>query len=294
MAETNLRQANAKAYVTGILSEKNLEVKTDNGVKSIQGTLTIKTSDVNFIRFNVNVNEITKAKTPNSIYSGMETIMNEYHSIAEVGEENATKVKVSGDVNPFTNKNTGKNEIGYKSNFFNRLKEGEEFEPKAEFAVEIFISGIVPEINSEGEETGRILVNGWIPTYNGIEPITLVADSDVGSAIESNFEVGQTVEFYGDIINNRIETVTEIPVAIGKPRKKVEVRYKNDMLITGASEAYEKDVSKEAPYETEVIKAAIQVREEKIAENKAKAQSGTQTQTKAKPSGATHGRTLGF
>ncbi len=294
MAETNLRQANAKAYVTGILSEKNLEVKTENGVKSIQGTLTIKTSDVNFIRFNVNVNEITKAKTPNSIYSGMETIMNEYHSISEVGEENATKVKVSGDVNPFTSKNTGKNEIGYKSNFFNRLKEGEEFEPKAEFAVEIFISGIVPETNSEGEETGRILVNGWIPTYNGIEPITLVADSDVGSAIESNFEVGQTVEFYGDIINNRIETVTEIPVAIGKPRKKVDVKYKNDMLITGASEAYEKDVSKEAPYETEVIKAAIQVREEKIAENKAKAQSGTQTQTKPKPSGATHGRTLGF
>ena len=62
MAETktNLRQANAKAYVTGILSEKNLEVKTENGAKSIQGTLTIKTSDVNFIRFGVNVNEITK------------------------------------------------------------------------------------------------------------------------------------------------------------------------------------------------------------------------------------------
>lgn len=296
MAETktNLRQANAKAYVTGVLSEKNLEVKTESGAKSIQGSLTIKTSDVNFIRFNVNVNEITKAGKTNSVYGGMETIMSEYHSIAEVGEEEATKVKVSGDVNAYTNKNTGKNEIGYKSNFFNRLKEGEEFEQKAEFAIEMFVSSILPEVNSDGEETGRILVSGWMPTYNGIEPIALVADAEVGSAIESNFEVGQTVEFYGDIINNRIETVTEIPVAIGKPRKKIDVQYKNDMLITGASEAYEIDVSKEAPYEAEVIKAAIQVREEKIAENKAKSQSGTKAKPTTKPSGASHGRTLGF
>ena len=48
---TNLRQATAKVNVEGILSEKVLEVKTEDGVKKIAGHLTIKTSDVNFIKF---------------------------------------------------------------------------------------------------------------------------------------------------------------------------------------------------------------------------------------------------
>ena len=57
---TNLRQATAKVNVEGILSEKVLEVKTEDGVTKITGHLTIKTSDVNFVKFNVNVNEKTK------------------------------------------------------------------------------------------------------------------------------------------------------------------------------------------------------------------------------------------
>ena len=298
MAEvTNLRQSKAKAFVVGTLSEKNLEVKTENGKTAIKGSLTIKTSDVNFVTVGVNVNEMTKENKLNSTYAGIQTVMNEYHSIAEVGEEEATKIKITnGDINLYTSQKTGNETVGFKSNFFNRYKEGEEFEPKAEFSIETFISSIVPEVDSEGQETGRTIVNGWIPTYNGIEPIKLVADSEVGSAIESTFDVGQTVEFYGEIVNNKIETVTEIPVAIGKPRRKVDVKYKNDMLITGASEAYEEGVTSEKPYEAEVIKAAIQVREEKIAEEKAKSQSSNSTQTKTatKPSGASHGRTLGF
>lgn len=295
MAEntTNLRQSKAKAYVMGVLSEKNLELKSENNKKWIAGSLTVKTSDVNFIKFNVYVNELTKDSKPNSNFTGIQTVMNEYHSIAEVGEEEATKIKVSGDLNPFRSQ-AGRDELGYKSNFFNRLKEGEDYEPKAEFSVETYIASIVPETDKEGAETGRTVVNGWIPTYNGIEPIKLVADQDVGASIESMFAAGQTVEFYGEIINNRVETITEIPVAIGKPRIKKEVTYKNDMLITGASEAYEEGVTSELPYETSVIQAAIQVRDEKIAEEKAKAQSKTQPKTAQKPSGAAHGRTLGF
>ena len=291
---TNLRQANAKATVMGILSEKNLEVQTEDGVQVISGSLTFKTSDVNFVKFSVKVKEITKEKKPNSNFRGIQTVMNEYHSIAEVGEEEATKVKVNGDINLYRSSQTGKEVVSYKSNFFNRLKEGEEYTPKAEFAVETFIYSIVPEVDSEGSETGRIIVNGWTPTYNGIEPVALVADQEVGSAIESTFTVDQTVEFYGDIINNRVETITEIPVAIGKPRVERKTTYKNDLLITGASEAYEEGVTPEKPYEAEVIKKAIQVRDEKIEEDKAKAQNKSQQKPAQKPSGAAHGRSLGF
>ena len=292
MAETNLRQANAKAFVQGVVSEKDLKVVTEEGTTKITGHITVKTSDVNFVKFNVNVNEKTNAGTDNKTYAGIQTVMNEYKSIAEVGEEEATRVKVSGDISPFTGKN-GEKIVSYKSNFFNRLK-ADELEPKAEFSIELFISGINPELDTEGVETGRTIVSGWMPTYNGIEPIDLVAEGEVAQAIDSGFEIGQTVEFYGEVINNRIETVTEIPVKIGKPRKKVSVEIKNDLVITGASEAYEEGITPELPYEADTIQAAIQERANRLEEAKAKAQSGAKASGNAKPSGAAHGRSLGF
>lgn len=291
--ETNLRQANAKVFIEGLVSEKDLAVKTEDGKTKITGSLTVKTSDVNFVKFNINANEKTNAGTDNKCYAGLLTVMNEYKTIAEVGEADADKVKVSGDLNLYTSTQSGANIVGFKSNFFNRIKPNEEFEQKAEFSVEVFISSIIPEVNTDGDETGRILVKGWVPTYNGIEPITLYAADDVASAVESMFEPGQTVEFNGDIINNKIETVTEIPMAIGKPKKKVKVEYKNELLITGASTAYEEGETPEKPYEADVIKAAIQERTNKLEEAKAKAQSGKAV-SNARPSGASKGRTLGF
>ena len=56
--------------------------------------------------------------------------MNEYKSIAEVGEEEATKVRVTGDISPFTDKQSGEKKVAYKSNFFNRLKANEDYEPQ--------------------------------------------------------------------------------------------------------------------------------------------------------------------
>lgn len=292
--ETNLRQSNAKVFIEGLVSEKDLTVKTEDGKTKITGSLTVKTSDVNFVKFNINANEKTNAGTDNKCYAGLVTVMNDYKTIAEVGETEADKVRVSGDLNLYTSAQSGANIVGFKSNFFHRVKANEEFEQKAEFSVETFISSIIPEVNTDGDETGRILVKGWVPTYNGIEPITLVAEDDIASAVESTFEPGQTVEFMGDIVNNRIETVTEIPMAIGKPKKKVKVDYKNELVITGASTPYEEGETPEKPYEADVIKAAIQERTNKLEEAKAKAQSGQKTTTNARPSGAAKGRTLGF
>lgn len=295
MAETtntNLRQANAKALGEGIVSEIDLKEVVEEGKKRIEGSVTVKTGDTNFLRYNVKVNEKTKDGGENKTFAGIQTVMNEYKSIATVGEEEADKVRVGGDLNIYTGQNGVV--VGYKSNFFNRVKNLDEFEPKAEFTLEMYISSIAPEVNTDGEETGRVVVNGWVPTYNGIEPVKLYAEGDVAAAVDSMFEPGQTVEFYGEIINSKVEKITEIPVAIGKPRRKVETSYKNELVITGASEAYEEDVSAEKPYDADTIKAAIQERENKLAEAKAKAQSGQKAAPAAKPSAAAKGRSLGF
>ena len=282
--ETNLRQANAKVNVEGIVSEKKLDEVTENGVKRIEGYITIKTDETNFVRFNVRVNEKTNAGNANKTYAGIETVMNTYKSIAVEGEEEADRVRVNGDINLYRSRNTGQEIVGYKSNFFNRVRN--EYEPHAEFSVEVFIEKFVPEIDRDGIETGRMKVKGWVPTYNGIEPIELIVGEDLADDLTTVYEVGQTAEFYGEVINSRVETETEKAAAFGKARKQKNVSYKNELLVTGGSAPYEEGITSVEPYNLEVIKMAITERENRIAEEKSK------TTNNSKPSAAGTGRVL--
>lgn len=295
--ETNLRQADAKVNVEGMVSEVELKEEFDSALNcnSITGYLTVKTSDTNFVRFNVRMNQKTKLGKDNRAYAGIVTVMNEYQSIAKVGEADADRVRVTGDLNLYHSDQNNQDVVGYKSNFFNRVTG--EYNPHAEFDVEMFISGMTPEVDTDGEETGRLLVKGWVPQYeNGIEPLTLVAPSEEGlaDAVENTFEPGQTVRFFGNVINDRVVIKKEIPVAIGKPKVETRTITKNELVITGASEAYEEDVTPEKPYPADTIKAAIQARKDRIESRKAQnaAKSANPGRGNARPSGASRGRSL--
>ena len=282
--ETNLRQANAKVNVEGIVSEKKLDVVTENGVKRIEGYITVKTDETNFVRFNVRVNEKTKAGTANKTYAGIETVMDTYKSIASEGEDEADRIRVTGDINLYRSRNTGQEIVGYKSNFFTRVRDN--YSPHAEFSVEVFIEKFIPEIDSEGMETGRVKIGGWVPTYNGIEPIELIVGEDLADDLSTVYEVGQTAEFYGEVINSRVETVTERKAAFGKARTQKNVSYKNELLVTGGTAPYEEGISAEMPYNPEVIKMAIAERNNRIEEEK------SNRATNNNPSAAGTGRVL--
>ena len=74
--QTNLRQADAKVTVAGIVSDKKLEMKTENGVRTIEGTITIKTSDTNFVQMRVRCADKKKDGTENKTFTGVMTVMN--------------------------------------------------------------------------------------------------------------------------------------------------------------------------------------------------------------------------
>ena len=301
MAETktNLRQANTKATAVGLLTDKKLEIKTDpkDGEKHIEGTVTVKTSDKNFVTFSVYSKEKKKNGEENKAYAGLVTVMNEFQSVADVGD-NADYIRVNGQLNPYRGQN-GNEVIGYRGSFFNRIRNVETIEPEACFETEMFIQSIVPEMgkDTDGEmtETGRLKITGWVPTYNGIEPVDLIVPEDLADACENTYEPGQTVEFYGDIINNSIEETIEKPVAFGKPKKEVRRTYVNELIVTGGSDAYEDEEGDRVPYDADAIKGAIADRNAAIEEAKNKAKNGsanTGVGRKAMPSGKAHGRTL--
>ena len=80
--KTNLRQADTKVEVVGIVSENTLEESVRDGKKVISGDITVQTGDINFVTFRVYVNEKKNDGTDNGCYAGIETVMREYQSIA--------------------------------------------------------------------------------------------------------------------------------------------------------------------------------------------------------------------
>lgn len=279
METTNLKQADTKVEVIGILSENKLEEVVKDGKKSIRGDIVIQTGDINFVTFSVFVSEKKNDGTDNPTYSGIKTVMEQYDSIAKVGKENASKVSVTnGQIRP--NSYVGKDgqvhcAMRFQNTFFNRCNE-DTFDPHAWFEVEMVISSVAPEVytsgENQGEETGRAIVKGWLPTYNGIEPITLIAPEEDGiaEAILDDYKANDTVKFYGDIVNSRAEITEEIPVKIGKPRVRKRSIYKNEMIITNASDVYgeDSDTPTPEPYDIEAIRKAITERELKLEEEK--------------------------
>lgn len=295
MAETNLKEALRDTYTAGLLAEKKLEIQKDDkgNDKAISGTITIQTSDVNFTTYRVYTNKYKKDGNENKAYKGLVTIMNEYKSVAEVGKEEADWITTKGKVQP----NSYKGEQGivelmqFSSSFFSRVtKEKIEDNIASNFSVEVYIKAIRSEVVTSGEDagepTGRAIIDGYLALYGGgIEPIQLIAPEEDGiaEAVMDTFNPGETVMFDGEIQNTRVETVKEIPMAIGKPKIERKVDFKNELIITGASEAYEE----ERAYSAEVIQAALAVREEKLNEKK----SGSTSTTK-KP--AASGRKAGW
>ena len=246
--KNTLTQADALVTVEGILSEKKLEATTDSeGKEIIKGTLTLKVSETNFIPLNVYVNRVTNSGAENKAYAGMMTVLNEYQSIADVGEENATRVRCSKgqlQLSTYVDKRTGdvKTGVRYSASFVSRVDEHAKhpFDPKANFEVEGYIAAIADEVK-DGEETGRLKVKILVPTFSGIEPMELFVKEDLASAFRDIFEIGQTSRFFGDLTNNVIENKKVIQMALGKSVTKSSYDYVDERVLTGAVDPYEEE-----------------------------------------------------
>ncbi len=296
--QTNLRQADAKVTVVGIVSDKKLEMKTENGVRTIEGIITIKTSDTNFVQMRVRCADKKKDGTENKAFAGVMTVMNEYKSIADDGADEADRVRTSGQINLFRSNNNGNEIVSYTSNFFNRIKANQTYEPKAEFEVEMYIKALVPEMNKDGEETGRYKIIGWIPTYNGIEPLELFVPEELTDIVSNTYQPRQTARFYGEIVQNVTYETIERPMAFGV-KKETKANFINELVVTGGSLAYDAETKEDCveggnqiPYNPDTIQAAIDERDRRIKEEQNKPR--TNTTNNAKPSGASRGRTLGW
>lgn len=285
---TDLRQADAFVTVEGILSEKKLEeVTSEDGKRTIKGSVVVKVDDTNFITLNVWVNELTSKGVTNNAFAGMQTVMNEYQSIAEVGEEAATRIFCKrGQLQP--NTYVGKEDlmvhtgVRYSASYLTRVAP-DKCSPRAEFGVEGFINTMLEEMDNEGQPTGRIKMGLYVPTYRGVEPLEVIVPEEIASDFDSAFERGQTTKIYGDILNCTIIKEREIKLVVGGVRKEQDKSYVNELRATGAEAAYEDG----REYDIEAIQKALVERDLRIKKDKedatAKKKGGTATASTGRP-----------
>lgn len=298
--ESTMREADNRVFIEGLVSEINFEVKEVQGKDAITGDISVETGENSIHVVDVFAYKFTKEGKENSVFKSLTTVMNEYKSIAKVGREEADKVRISGAklvVNDYYNQSGElRSPVKINTNFVNRLKAGDEFSPKAEFEVEIFIHKLNDEVDKKsGEPTGRKLISGLVPIYNGkVVPMEfVVADPALVDAVDSMYEIGQTVKIYGDMINHVSTEKKVTAVAIGKPKETTTTITVKELVFTGGSEPYEEENSK--VYNMEAIKTAMSVRTEYLAELKEKKSKGSTSSGSASVTNTkAHGKDLPF
>lgn len=248
-----LREVTNKVKIEGILSEIDLKygsyVKDGKTVENIGGSIKVRVNQVvngeeQHLEIPVHMfsNKLTKKGTVNPSYTSIETIMNDFTSIAAAGgEAGADKVRINSakvTVNEYYNQNGQLISFPRISANFAQRATGE-FKPEATFEMEFALSNMAYELDKDGVEVEpkKLNVTALVPQYGGkIDVIKLVATNpNVINAIESNWEKDYTYKAYGRLnFSSRTEKFIE-EVGFGEPIEKVRTTTVSDLVITGGN-----------------------------------------------------------
>ncbi|RWZ54042.1 hypothetical protein [Bacillus licheniformis] len=265
--QTVLREAENKVVLEGLLLEvRHNEWKSGEGLNI---ELDIETAP-NEVHTVTGMSKYKKEDgSENGIAKGYKTIINDYKSVATHGKEEADKVRITQGkigLNEFYVQDNLNSYPQLSTNFVNRLKSDEEYNPRAKFEVELFVKGVKEE-KVKGEETGRVLLEGYIPLYGGkIIPFTFAVTKEGSDYVENNYEKGNTVKVFGDIINFKEVKVTVQESAFGKDKENITYNTRREFLITGGFEPYDED--DKSAFDAEAVTAALTERELKLEEMK--------------------------
>lgn len=260
-----LKQGRNNAQITGILAEmevergkgsKEINKQIMNNIDKIKVKLLLRVKEGYEVPVTLNSYALTNAGKENSIYKSLDTMAREYKTIVEAGVEGADKIKItSGEMKHYANK--GKDGevhegIFIKSNFANRLKENEEFVPKADFTLEGIVKGISDITNEDGDIIEK-RIKLFMPVYGGkLRPITLSMCLPEGiEYVADNIQIGSCVSIDGIIRREKIETEKVIKRDFGADKVEKTVKEIKRYEITGIS------ILEDETWDEEEVKVAV-------------------------------------
>ena len=279
-----MRRVANKVQIEGYLRENNLElIRNDKQEEVIRGSLVVALDNVRSCRAQFYVSRFNTLKPgettrqeskaysrlvellPGNTISISSLMKDQAAMTFDVAKESATKVWIIGALQEYIRKDEKGEAIS--STTIKGLTAGiktesdkHPFTQKAEFEVEMYIEG-------KSEETGRIVLTGLIPEYDdSVSRIEFVTElGDATDYIEENYNVGQTVKVYGDVINTYVRVEKEGGGhTFGRTLEpQYETTFTSERQIFGGT-ATPLDEDDENALKKAEIKAALALRQQKI------------------------------
>jgi len=247
-----LKETTNNVFITGQLVKKEFEIKDvdvkdkDGNVtgkeKAISGSLIIRTSDGSENEVSYYSKKMKKdGSGENSLFKGMETIMNEYKSLekfpneADIVQIGAGKLTVNdykgkdGEVKTYTEP---------KANFANRLDQKQIDTTPLESKFEL--EGIIHKIGEEmkkNEPTGNIKITLNVLGYEGtIIPVDLVVPKQIAEPfMGAGFFEGGYAKLVGKIINTKETAEVVEKMAFGADNVRVVTTTISRKEVTGGN-----------------------------------------------------------
>lgn len=267
----NIKEKPSKneVYVSGILKELEVdEGTTQDGRKYVRGQARIVVDqEVNGknVEEEIPVRFFSMEKksdgTANPNYARILGYREIFTSIAAAEDSSkASRVTISGrsaniEENLWYDQSSGSIRNGFQisSNFINAARPTDE--EKAVFELSGVVGKMIEEVDSDGNETGRLKINFVVIGYNGkANVVDLIAADSAKDYIQSHWETGDTVNVAGKINMTYIVKTFLEEQGFGEPIKRTKVESKRELLIdSGSPSGLEESLS----YDSDDVKAAL-------------------------------------
>ena len=142
-----------------------------------------------------------------------------------------------GEVKRFTSFNANQVSLCADVNYMD-----EKFEAKNDFEQEIVYTGIEKETDGEGKPTGRFIVNGYVISFNAIEPVSFImVDAKLANLFRKNLKPYNSIKVHGKIdVSHVVEEVAENSEdewgdSNPMSNRRANAPTKRELIITGAA-----------------------------------------------------------
>lgn len=278
----NIKQVQSKneCYISGILNELEIvEGKTHDGRDYVRGIAKVRVDQEvngklqeNIIPISMFSMKLKGDNTINKVYTRILGYKENLISVAAAEDiSQASKVTIAGktcniEENLWFDQRTNvvRSNFQIAGNFINAKRDNDKEE--ARFELSGVVLGMRPEINSQEEETGRLIVNFGVIGYNGrIDVIDLIAEDAAKTHIEANWMKGDTVSLVG-IISMTQKTVSWMEEqGFGEPIERTRTESRRELIIKGGSAG---GLEESLSYDADDVKAALAERKGRMEEKK--------------------------
>lgn len=295
--------------IVGYLKENNLEqIVNARGDKVIRGSIIVATDKISSHKIQFYVAERTSNGEDSKDYASLLGLLPDNTiTVASFLKENpdadfamasnaASKVWVMARFEEYATKVGERTRSmitlkGFRAGF-STIKADKPFKPCAEFDVDIYINKMTDETDNDGKKTGRILIEGLIPKYDGsVDKIDFVAvqDNNVANYIDKNYKVSDTVLIKGDVVSIQERAVVagsdESDLFFGRSSAapQYETVFVRERRIMGGAKTPIHQ-GEEGSISLEFVKNGLAARELKMVANGEKSSNNVSTAKVSKPS----------